>query len=130
VVLYEGFHPMPRVATFFAAADVAVLPYPRASASAVLMLAYGFARSVVAYPVGGLPEAVRDGETGWLCARADARALADALRSVVAAGAAECERRGLAGQAFAHEQFSWAAIARQTVDLYAALIRRASAATE
>jgi glycosyltransferase involved in cell wall biosynthesis len=73
---------------------------------------------------------VRDGETGWLCARADARALADALRSVVAAGAAECERRGLAGQAFAHEQFSWAAIARQTVDLYAALIRRASAATE
>jgi D-inositol-3-phosphate glycosyltransferase len=130
VALHEGFHPIAQVATFFAAADAVVLPYPRASASAVLMLAYGFARPVVAYPVGGLPEAVIEGETGWLCERADPDALAQALRAVAQAGAAECERRGQAGQAFAHEQFAWPVIARRTGELYEALIRRASAAIE
>jgi hypothetical protein len=45
------------------------LPYARAGASGVLLLAYGAARPVVAYPVDGLAEAVVDGETGWLCAR-------------------------------------------------------------
>ncbi len=129
VTVDEGFHPMGRVATYFAAADAVALPYPRASASAVLMLAYGFARPVIAYPVGGLPEAVLEGETGWLCERADAASLADALRTVTAAGPAERDRRGRAGQAFASEHFSWTAIAQRTSEVYAAILR-ASAATE
>jgi glycosyltransferase involved in cell wall biosynthesis len=129
VLLREGHQDLPDVARLFAAADAVVLPYPQASASGVLLLAYGFARPVVVYPVGGLPEAVIDGETGWLCARADPAALADALRAVAAAGAAECDRRGVAGRALAHERYAWPAIAAATVALYAA-IRRTSAATE
>ena len=78
----------------------------------------------------GCPEAVVDGETGWLCARADPSALADALAAVAAAGHDECLRRGAAGRAFADERFSWTAIARRTSELYDAAIRRASAATE
>ncbi len=66
-----------------------------------VLLAYGFSRAVVAYPVGGLAEAVQDGETGWLCARPDPEALADALRAVVAAGPQECARRGVAGRRLA-----------------------------
>lgn len=112
--LREGFVPMDEAAGLFAAADAVVLPYPRASQSGVLLLAYGFARPVVAYPVGGLPEAVVDGETGWLCARADVPALVEALRAVVAAGAPECARRGAAGRALADERYDWEAIARRT----------------
>jgi glycosyltransferase involved in cell wall biosynthesis len=95
-----------------------VLPYAVASQSGVLLLAYGFARPVVAYPVGGLVEAVEDGETGWLCARPDADALADALRTVVAAGREECARRGAAGERLAAERWSWPAIARATAAVY------------
>ena len=90
---------MDEVARLFAAADVAALPYHAASASAVLSLAYGFARPVVVYPVGGLPEAVVEGETGWICARAEPGALADVLADVVAVGPRERERRGRRGRA-------------------------------
>jgi glycosyltransferase involved in cell wall biosynthesis len=118
VTVREGFLPMPEVGELFAAADVAVVPYRVASQSGVLLLAYGFARPVVAYPVGGLPEAVVDGETGWLCARPDAAALADTLRAVVAAGPDERARRGAAGQRLAAERWSWEAIARATAAVY------------
>ena len=72
VLIQPGFLTSERVSRLFAAADVVALPYPKASASGVLLLAYGYARPVLAYPVGGLPEYVIDGQTGWLCQRADA----------------------------------------------------------
>jgi glycosyltransferase involved in cell wall biosynthesis len=109
---------MSEVAALFAAADVAVLPYRAASQSGVLLLAYGFARPVVAYPVGGLGEALVDGETGWLCARPDPVALSDALRAALAAGPAERSRRGAAGERLARERFSWPAIAEATQAVY------------
>jgi glycosyltransferase involved in cell wall biosynthesis len=73
---------------------------------------------VIAYPVGGLLEAVIDGETGWLCAQADVDALVNALSASIAAGQAECLRRGQAGARLAQERFSWTAIARRTGALY------------
>ena len=69
VVVREGFQEPAELAAALAACDVVALPYPVASASGILLLAYGGGRPVVAYPVGGLGEAVDDGETGWLCAR-------------------------------------------------------------
>ena len=49
-------------------------------------------RPVVAVPVGGIPEIVRDGATGLLAQRADADALAVAMRAVM----------GLPGAALTH----------------------------
>jgi glycosyltransferase involved in cell wall biosynthesis len=118
VTVREGFLPMSAAAGLFAAADVVVLPYRIASQSGVLLLAYGFGRPVVAYPVGGLPEAVVDGETGWLTARPDAAALADTLREISAAGPRECARRGAAGRRLAEERWSWPAVARATAGVY------------
>jgi len=114
VHLREGFVPIEEAADLFAAADAAVLPYPRASQSGVLLLAYGFSRPVVAYPVGGLAEAVEDGRTGWLCARPDVPALVEALRAVVAAGADECARRGAEARRLSDERYAWDVIARRT----------------
>lgn len=124
VVVREGFLAIEQAAQLFAAADVVVLPYAVASQSGVLLLAYGFARPVIVYPVGGLPEAVRDGQTGWICARSDPAALADALQASAAAGWAECRRRGEAGAMLAQERFAWEAIARKTGELYGELLAR------
>ena len=77
---------MTEAAVLFAATDTVVLPYRVASQSGVLLLAYGFRRPVIVYPVGGLVEAVIGGETGWICERADADALARALQASVDAG--------------------------------------------
>lgn len=115
VIVREGFHPMEAAAGFFAAADASVLPYRRASASGVLLLSYGFSCPPVVFPVGGLPEAVEDGETGWICSGMTADALADTLRAVIAAGPAERARRGAAGAALSEERYAWPAIARRTI---------------
>jgi starch synthase len=97
------------------------LPYAQASASGVLFLAYGFERPVIVYPVGGLPEAVVDGETGWVCARADVDALRATLDAAVAAGRDEARRRGAAGRRLADERYSWREIARRTLEVYGSL---------
>ena len=118
VTVREGFLELSEVARLFAAADTVALPYARASQSGVLLLAYGFRRPVVAYPVGGLVEAVLDGETGWLCARPDVDGLVQALAASAAAGWPECRRRGAAGARLAAERFAWPVIARRTGELY------------
>jgi glycosyltransferase involved in cell wall biosynthesis len=124
VTVREGFLEMSEAAQLFAAADTVALPYPAASQSGVLLLAYGFHRPVIVYPVGGLPEAVIEGETGWICARADVDALVSALGASIDAGAAECRRRGEAGARLADERFAWPAIARRTSDLYLEVLAR------
>jgi glycosyltransferase involved in cell wall biosynthesis len=128
VTVREGFLELAAVARLFAAADAAVLPYTVASQSGVLLLAYGFERPVVAYPVGGLAEAVVDGETGWLCARPDPEALTATLREVARAGRDECARRGAAGGRLSRERYSWDAIARATVAVYDAASSERTAA--
>jgi D-inositol-3-phosphate glycosyltransferase len=119
VHVFEGFHPPDRVAVFFAAADVVLLPYHRVSQSGVLQLAYAFERPVVAYPVGGLPEAVINGTTGWLTSRPDVPSLVDAMRDVTEVSEAERRRRGEEARRLAATRFAWDAIARETLTIYA-----------
>ena len=121
VTVREGFLDMSDAAKLFAATDTVVLPYVVASQSGVLLLAYGFARPVVVYPVGGLLESVTDGETGWICERADVDALVDALGQAIESGWAECRRRGEAGALLAQERYAWPAIAHSTGEVYRAL---------
>ncbi len=119
LVVREGFVPTEETGPLFAAADVAALPYRQASASGVLLLACGYGCPAVVYPVGGLPEYVVDGETGWVCARAEPPALAEQLRAIAADGRDACRVRGDAARSLADERFSWDAIAERTAALYA-----------
>jgi len=66
-------------AELFRRASVVVLPYVEASQSHVISIAYRCGKPVVATRVGGLPEMVDDGETGFLVAPRDVDALADAV---------------------------------------------------
>jgi glycosyltransferase involved in cell wall biosynthesis len=122
VTVRAGFVPSEQVGPLFAAADLAALPYRRASASGVLLLAYGYGRPVVAYPVGGLPEYVEDGRSGWLCPAATPEALTQTLRAAIAAGRPELRARGEAGRQMSEQRFSWDAIAGQTIALYERLL--------
>jgi glycosyltransferase involved in cell wall biosynthesis len=63
----------------FRRASVVVLPYVEASQSHVISIAYRCGKPVVATRVGGLPEMVDEGETGFLVAPRDVDALADAI---------------------------------------------------
>ena len=118
VTLREGFASDDDLSQFFAAADVVALPYRQASQSGVLHLAYGFGRPVIAYPVGGLVEAVGVGETGWLCREPTPQALTESLIAAAGAGRDEMRRRGEAGRVWAAQEFDWDRIAERTEDVY------------
>ncbi len=68
-----------KCAVLFRRASIVVLPYIDASQSGVIPVAYTFAKPVVATTVGGLPEMVDHGRTGYLVPPRDERALADAI---------------------------------------------------
>jgi glycosyltransferase involved in cell wall biosynthesis len=112
VQLDDRYLPVEDVARDLAAATVVVLPYRSGTQSGVVPLAYAHGRPVVTTRVGGLEEAVREGETGLLVPPDDAAALADALERVRAgcrfSSAAIDEMRDRAG---------WAAFVREVVDV-------------
>ena len=62
-------------------------------------------RPVVASAVGGLPDVVRDGETGYLVPPRDPRALADALLQTLTLPAAARRAMGRRGRAIVQELF-------------------------
>jgi glycosyltransferase involved in cell wall biosynthesis len=69
---------------WYAAADVVALSSNQEGQPIAVLEAFACARAVVATAVGGVPEVVRDGETGWLVPPRDRRALADALEKALA----------------------------------------------
>lgn len=79
VTLINEYVPDEHLAHYFRAADVVVLPYVSATQSGVVQLAFGYGLPVIASRVGGLPEVVRDGETGLLVPPGDPDALAAAI---------------------------------------------------
>ncbi len=56
-----------KVHEYFCASDVVVLPYKTATQSGVVPIAYHFDRPVVVSNVGGLPEIVESGKSGFIC---------------------------------------------------------------
>ena len=68
-----------EAAMYFAAADLAVLPYREATGSAVLQLAFGLGVPVVATRTGGMDEVVEDGVTGFLVDPGDVAGLSRAI---------------------------------------------------
>ncbi len=79
------------------AMDVFVLSSREEGIPNALLEAMAAARPVVATAVGGTPEVVRDGETGWLVPPGSPAALADALEQALA-HPDEARRRGAAAR--------------------------------
>jgi len=79
VRIRDEYIPNEAVGTYFAAADLVVLPYISATQSGIAQIAYGFDRPVVTTNVGGLAEAVKHEKTGLVVPPADPEALADAV---------------------------------------------------
>jgi glycosyltransferase involved in cell wall biosynthesis len=115
-----GFRDDPAVV--YGAADVVVVPSTRPDPlpnAALEAAAAGCC--LVAAAHGGLPEIVRDGETGVLVAPRDHRALAGAL-AALASGPPRRERLGAAAAADVSERFSVARLLQRTQALYDELL--------
>ena len=83
-----------------------------------LLEAMAAGRAVVATAVGGTPEVVRDGETGWLVPPGSAVALADALEQALR-DPAEARRRGAAARRAVLDHMSIEAMVARHETFYA-----------
>lgn len=74
--IYDGYTPDKEVEKYFAASDLVVLPYESATQSGIVQIAYGFEKPVIVTNVGGLPDVVANGKTGYVVEAKNVDALA------------------------------------------------------
>ncbi len=110
----------------YASADIFVFPSAMETFGLVVTEAMAAGLPVVASRVGGIPDVVQEGVTGYTFESGDIDALIDGVRRI-AASRARIKQMGQAARAFAETQ-SWPAIMDEVIDLYAALITAQQAA--
>ena len=79
VDINNRYHSEQETAELFARADAVVLPYLSATGSGVVPIAYHYVKPVVVTNVGGLPDVVTEGKTGYCLPPGDAKSLAQAI---------------------------------------------------
>jgi starch synthase len=115
--------PIEAIREILSAATIFVCPSVYEPLGIVNLEAMACATAVVASDVGGIPEVVADGVTGSLVHYdADDPAgyqtrMAEAVNALVA-DPGKAERYGQAGRLRCIEEFSWARVAEQTLDIY------------
>lgn len=80
VVVVDKYVRNEDVSIYFCGCDVVVLPYVTATQSGIVQIAFTLNKPVITTNVGGLPEAVVDGKTGFIVPPESAEELADAIR--------------------------------------------------
>lgn len=115
--------PTAKIREILSAATAFVCPSVYEPLGIVNLEAMACGTAVVASDVGGIPEVVDDGRTGLLVhydpadAAAFERDLAEGVNSLVA-DPQRAATYGAAGRARCIEEFSWAQIAEQTLEIY------------
>ncbi|MEW6097204.1 MAG: glycosyltransferase [bacterium] len=79
VRVIDEYIPNEAVGLYFSASDLLVLPYTSATQSGIVQIAYGFNKPVVVTEVGGLPEVVEHGKTGFVVKPQNPKAIAEAV---------------------------------------------------
>ena len=119
-----GSVPRERLRDYYRRAAVVCVPSRREGYGMVAREAMAHGRPVVATAVGGLRDAVRDGETGLLVHAGDRAALRDAVERLL--GTARCAvRLGEEARAVARREFSAERAARAMLEAYRAALGRA-----
>lgn len=97
-------------------ADAVVLPSRYEPFGIIALEAAATGIPLIVSRVGGLAEAVRDGETGLTFAPADVAGLATAVRRTLDDPAAAAQRAEAAADGLS--EFTWPEVARRTVEIY------------
>ncbi len=123
IVEFVGFVPNEEIAAFLQAHHMMVMPSVMDSESfgVAAVEASAAGRAVIASRVGGVPEVVRDQETGILVPPGDVGALAKAILTL-AKDAGARERMGNQGRIYACENYDWERSLDSMAELYQRLI--------
>jgi glycosyltransferase involved in cell wall biosynthesis len=109
VHLFTVFIPADQVRVFFSAADLIVQPYRTATQSGISQIAYHFEKPMVVTNVGGLPEIVTHGVSGYVV-EPQALAIANAMRDFFENKREVAMQTGVKAEKM---RFSWAYLVKQ-----------------
>jgi glycosyltransferase involved in cell wall biosynthesis len=98
-------------------ADVFVLPSIQEGQGIVLLEAQASGKTVVAFDIGGVDEAVRNKETGLLVKQGSSDDLADALLMLLSDKVLR-QKMGTNGRKFVSENFTWDICAQKMLEVY------------
>jgi len=79
VIIIDKYVSNEDVSLYFCGADVVVLPYVAATQSGIIQIAFGLNKPVITTNVGGLPEVVEDGKTGFVVEAKSSEQLSEAI---------------------------------------------------
>ncbi|ACA19300.1 glycosyl transferase group 1 [Methylobacterium sp. 4-46] len=121
-VHFAGHLDRPGLAALLRTARAAVLPSVwNENAPVSVLEAYAAGRPVIASRIAGIPELIREGETGVLVPPGNVAALADALSDFAAMPPGRVAALGAAARAWAARDFSPEAYRSRVLGLYAEL---------
>lgn len=113
VFAFTDFIPNEEVRYYFSAADLVVQPYRSATQSGITQIAYHFEKPMVVTNVGGLPEVVPDGKTGFVT-EPEPTAIADTILKFYEAGIPDLETHLKEEK----KKYSWEAFVQSIFGLY------------
>ena len=117
-VTFAGTQPHAELPRYYAIADAFVVPSTDHETFSIASCeAMSCQRPVIGTRVGGLPEVVRDGETGYLVPPGDAAALAERIGALLGDSATRL-RMGAAGRAWTLEMFTWDRVIARMIACY------------
>jgi glycosyltransferase involved in cell wall biosynthesis len=114
VILHDHFVHDDLIPAYFSLADLLVLPYRSATQSGVTQIALHFDVPMIVTNVGGLPEVVKDGVTGFVC-EPNPESIASAIEKFYTPGTADHLRANFAEE---KKRFGWEAAATAFEKLY------------
>jgi len=99
-----------------------VVPYTDATHSAVVAASYTFIKPVIATNVGGLPEIVKDGVTGFLVPPKDSHALANKIEQLISDPALLEKMQHNIQIITTSGEYSWSRISMKMQELYGSML--------
>ena len=125
---FEKMLPQDEVISLLSSADLFICPSIYEPLGIVNLEAMACETAVLASDVGGIPEVVRDGETGELVHYSgDTKTFEESLVKKIGSLMENEDlllKYGKAGRARAIKDFSWDSIAKETISLYQAVLNR------
>lgn len=109
------FIPDDEIKFFYSASDICVLPYTDVYQSAVIQLAYGYRKPVVATDLAAFTQFVKEGETGFLAKAGDVDSLADAIERALC-DETKLETMGEAGFKCIQSELNWNDLTKRIIN--------------
>ncbi|MCS4198113.1 glycosyltransferase [Salinibacter ruber] len=109
------------LSVFYSLADVFVIPSRQDNLPNTVLESMACGTPVVGFEVGGIPDMVRPGETGWLAEPRDIRSLREAIEASLSDEAVR-RQRGERARAVVEEEYTLEVQARAYQDVYQRLL--------